>query len=84
MTDCPKSAKRRKREEDPEAPKCPNCNTPGHDEEDCYFGANMGNRPPNWNLTEAQKKAIELYKQARKQIRPKIERHQQSSSKDLN
>ena len=84
MTDCPKLAKRRKLEEDPEAPKCPNCNTPGHDEEDCYFGANMDNRPPKWNLTEAQKKAIELYKQAKKPIRPKIERHQQFSSKDLN
>ena len=84
MTDCPKLAKRRKLEEDPEALKCPNCKTPGHDEEDCYFGAIMDNRPPKWNLTEAQKKAIELYKQAKKPIRPKIERHQQSSSKDLN
>ena len=84
MTDCPKLAKRRKLEEDPEAPKCPNCNNPGHDEEDCFFGANMDNRPPKWNLTEAQKKAIELYKQAKKPIKPKIERQQQSSSKDLN
>ena len=84
MTDCPKLAKRRKLEEDPEAPKCPNCNTPGHDEEECYFTANMDNRPPKGNLTEAQKKGIELYKQAKKPIRPKIERHHQSSSKDLN
>ena len=84
MTDCPKLAKRRKLEKDPEAPKSPNCNTPGHDEEECYFGANMDNRPPKWNLTEAQKKAIELYKQAKKPVRPKRERHQQSSSKDLN
>ena len=84
MTDCPKLAKRRKLEEDPETPKCPNCKTPGHDEEDCYFGANMDNHTLKWNLTEAQKKAIELYKQAKKPIRPKIERHQQSSSKDLN
>ena len=66
MTDCPKLAKRRKLEEDPEAPNCPNCKIPGHDEEDCYFGANMDNRPPKWNLTEAQKKTIELYKQAKK------------------
>ena len=73
VTDCPKLAKRRKLEEDPEAPKCPNCNTPGHDDEDCYFGANKDNRPPKWNLTEAQKKAIDLYKQAKKPIRPKIE-----------
>ena len=83
MTDCPKLAKRRKLEEDPEAEKCQNCNTPGHDEENCYFGANMENRPTKWNLTEAQKKVIENYKQAKKPIKPKME-HQQSSSKDLN
>ena len=69
---------------DPDAEKCQNCNTPGHDEENCYFGANMENRPPKWNLTEAQKKIIEEYKQAKKPIRPKSERSQQSSSKDLN
>ena len=51
MTDCPKLAKRRKLEEDPDSPKCPNCKTPGHDEEDCYFGANVDNEPPKWNLT---------------------------------
>ena len=84
MTDCPKLAKRRKLEEDPDAEKCHNCKTPGHDEENCYFGANMENRPPKWTLTEAQKKVIEEYKQAKKPIRPKMERHQQSSSKDLN
>ena len=67
MTDCPKLAKRRKLEEDPEAPKCPNCKTPGHDEEDCYFGANMDNRPPKWNLTEAQKKAKKKTLQASKE-----------------
>ena len=84
MADCPKLAKRRKLEEDPEAEKCQNCNTPGHQEENCYFGANMENRPPKWTLTEAKKKVIETYKQARKPIKPKIERQQQSSSKDLN
>ena len=84
MTDSPKLAKRRKLEEVPDAPKCPNCKTPGHDEEDCYFGANMDNQPPKWSLTEAQKKVIKLYNQAKKRIRPKMERHQQSSSKDLN
>ena len=84
MADCPKLAKRRKLEEDPDAGKCQNCNTPGHEEENCYFGANMDNRPPKWNLTEAQKKVIEAYKQAIKPIKPKIERPQQSSSKDLN
>ena len=84
MTDCPKLAKRRKLEADPDAEKCQTCNTPGHDEENCYFGANMENRPPKWNLTEAQKKIIEEYKQAKKPIRPKSERSQQSSSKDLN
>ena len=84
MADCPKLAKRRKLEEDPDAEKCQNCTTPGHEEENCYFGANMENRPPKWNLTDAQKKVIEAYKQARKPIKPKIERPQQSSSKDLN
>ena len=84
MADCPKLAKRRKLEEDSDAEKCQNCNTPGHEEENCYFGANMDNRPPKWNLTEAQKKVIEAYKQAKKPIKPKIERPQQSSSKDLN
>ena len=84
MADCPKLAKRRKLEEDPNAAKCENCNTPGHEEENCYFGANMENRPPKWNLTDAQKKVIEEYKQARKPIKPKIERPQQSTSKDLN
>ena len=84
VADCPKLAKRRKLEEDPDAEKCQNCNTPGHEEEDCYFGANMENRPLKWNLTEAQKKTIEEYKQAKKPISPKLERSQQSSSKDLN
>ena len=84
MADCPKLAKRRKLEEDPDAEKCQNCSTPGHEEENCYFGANMDNRPPKWNHTEAQKKVIEAYKQARKPIKTKIERPQQSSSKDLN
>ena len=62
MTDCGKLAKRRKLQEDPEADKCENCNTPGHTEENCYFGENMENRPPKWNLTDAQKKIIEKYK----------------------
>ena len=84
MNDCPKLAKRRKLEEDPDAEKCHNCKTPGHDEESCYFGANMENRPPKWTLTDAQKKIIEAYKQAKKPIRPKSEKHQQSSSEDLN
>ena len=83
MTDCPKLAKRRKLEEDSEAEKCQNCNTPGHDEENCYFGANLENRPTKWNLTEAQKKIIENYKQAKKPIKPKMG-HQQPSWKDLN
>ena len=47
MADCPKLAKRRKLEEDPDAEKCQNCKNPGHEEENCYFGANMENRPPN-------------------------------------
>ena len=84
MNDCPKLAKRRKLEEDPDAEKCHNCKTPGHDEESCCFGANMENRPPKWTLTDAQKKIIEAYKQAKKPIRPKSEKHQQSSSEDLN
>ena len=41
----------------------------------------MENRPLKWTLTEAQKKVIETYKQARKPIKAKIDRQQQSSSK---
>ena len=59
MMGCPKLAKRRKLEEDLDAEKNHNCKSPGHDEENCYFGANMENRPPEWTLTEAQKKVIE-------------------------
>ena len=84
MTDCPKLAKRRKLEGDLDAPKCPNCKSLGHDEEDCYFVANMENRLHKWNLTEAQEKIIAEYKQANKPNRPESERQQQSSSKDLN
>ena len=83
MTDCPKLAKRRKLEEDPDAEKCQNCNTPGHEEKNCYFGVNKENHPPKWNLTVAQKKVIEAYKQAREPIKPKKERPQHSSSRDL-
>ena len=84
MTYCPKLAKQRKLEEDPDAEKCQNCNTPGHDDENCYFGANMEYRPPKWNLREAQKKVIETYNRAKKPIKPKMYRPQQSSSKQLN
>ena len=75
MTVCPKLAKRRKLEEDPDAEKCQNCNTPGHDEENCYFGANMENCPPNWNLTEAQKKVFETYKQTKNTSNQKWTNH---------
>ena len=66
MADCPKLAKRRKLEEDPDDENRQNCNTPGHEVENCYFGANMENRPPKWTLTKAQKKVIENYRQAKK------------------
>ena len=82
MADCPELAKRRKLEEDTDAEKWRNCNTPGHDGDNCYFCANLENRPPKWTLTEAQKKFIENYKQAKKP--KKIERQQPSSSNDLN
>ena len=49
---CPKLTKRRKLEEVPDAEKCQNCNTHGHEEENCYFGANTKNRPPKWTLTQ--------------------------------
>ena len=84
MTVCRKLAKRRKLEEDPDAEKCKNCNTPGHEEENSYFGVNMQNRPPKWNLTDAQNNVIEAYKHAQKPIKPKTEQPQQSFSKDLN
>ena len=65
MADCPKLAKRRKLEEDPNAEKSQNCDAPGHEETN--FRANIENRPPNWNVTEAPKTVIEAFKQARKQ-----------------
>ena len=83
-SECEKLAKRLKLDEDPNAPRCTNCNTPGHEADRCYFGANMENRPPNWTLTENQKKVIEEYKKAKKPIHPKNDRNRQSSSKDLN
>ena len=84
MKDCPKLAKRRKLQEDPDANKCQNCNTPGHTQENCYFSENMENRPPKWNLTDAQKKVIGNCKKAKIHIKPKMERPQQSPSKDIN
>ena len=48
------------------------------------FGANMETRPPKWNLTDAQKKVIEAYKQAQKPLKITLERSKQSFSKDLN
>ena len=58
MTDCPKLAKRRKLEENQDAEKCQNVKTRGHEEESCYFGPNMKNRPAKGNLTEAFKKVL--------------------------
>ena len=54
--ECPKIAKRQKLDNDPDAPRCAHCNTTGHEELNCYFGANMENRPPKWTLTETQTK----------------------------
>ena len=45
-------------QKDPDAPRCSHCNTPGHEEPNCYFGANMENHPPKWTLTETQQKLI--------------------------
>ena len=58
MADCPKLAKRRKLEKNSEAAKCENCNTPRHEEENCYFGANMENRPPKWNLQKPNNRLL--------------------------
>ena len=57
--ECPKLAKRQKMDKDPDAPRCTQCNTPGHQEPNRYFGANMENRPPKGALTETQQKLIE-------------------------
>ena len=57
--ECPKLAKLQKMDKDPDAPRCSHCNTPGHDEPNCYFGANMDNRPPKWTLTETQQNFID-------------------------
>ena len=82
--ECPKLVKLLKMDEDPDAPRCSHCNTPGHEEPNCncYFGANMGNRPPKWTLTETQQKLIEEYKKSNKPINPRNPKP--SSSKDLN
>ena len=80
--ECPKLAKRQKMDKDPDAPRCSHCNTTGHEEPNCYFGANMENRPPRWTLTETQQKLIEEYKKSNKPINPRNPKP--SSSKDLN
>ena len=80
--ECPKLAKRQKMDKDPDAPRCSHCNTTGHEEPNCYFGANMENRPPKWTLTETQQKLIEEYKKSNKPINPRNPKP--SSSKDLN
>ena len=41
MTDCTKLAKRRDLQEHPNAEECHNSNTPGHEDENCYFGAKL-------------------------------------------
>ena len=41
-------------------------------------------RPSKWILTEAQKNFKEDYKQAKITKKPRMEKYQQSSSKDLN
>ena len=79
---CPKLAKRQKMDQDPDAPRCAHCNTPGHEEPNCYFGANMENSPPKWTLTKTQKKLIEEYKKSNKPINPR--NLKPSTSKDLN
>ena len=79
---CPKLAKRQKMDQDPDAPRCSDCFTPGHEEPNCYFGANMENRPPKWTLTETQKKLTEEYKKSNKPINPRNPKP--STSKDLN
>ena len=84
MTDSPKLTKRRKLDENTDAKTCQICITPGHEQEICYFGAKMENCLPKWNLTEAKKKIMEAYKQARKRPKPKIERPHQSSLGDSN
>ena len=80
--ECPKLAKRQKMDKDPDAPRCSHCNTPGHEEPNCYFGANMDNRPPKWTLTETQQKHIDEYKKSSKPINPRNTKP--STSKDLN
>ena len=52
--ECLKLAKRQKMDKDPDAQRCSHCSTPGHEEPNCYFGANMENLPPKWTLTETQ------------------------------
>ena len=79
---CPKLAKRPKMDKEPDATRCTHCNTPGHEEPNCYCGANMENRPPKWTLSETHQKLIEECKNS---IKPNIPRNPKpSTSKDLN
>ena len=80
--ECPKLAKGQKLVNDPDAPRCAHCNTTGHEEPNCYFGANMENRPPKWTLTETQQKLIDEYRKLNKPINPRNSKP--STSKDLN
>ena len=45
LKECPKLAKRQKMDKDPDSPRCSHCNSQGHEEPNCYFGANMENCP---------------------------------------
>ena len=80
--ECPKLAKRQTLDNDPDAPRCSHCNTTGHEEPNCYFGANMENRPPKRTLTENQQELIDEYKKSNKPINPRNTKP--STSKDLN
>ena len=79
--ECLKLAKRQKLDNDQDAPRCAHCNTTGHEEPNCYFAANMENRPPKWTLTEPQQKLIDEYKKSNKPINPRNSKP--STSKDL-
>ena len=69
--ECPKLAKRQKLDNDPDAPRYYHWNNPGHEEPNCYFGANMENRPPKWPLTEKQQKLIDEFKKSNESINAK-------------
>ena len=84
MADCPKLAKRRKLEEDPDAQKCPNCNTQDMMNKIATLARSWKIVRLNRLLQKHRKRLSIVTNKPKNPIKPKMERQQPSSSKDLN